>query len=121
MFGALLIHIAVIATPATATDALHTNCASVHCSATLEEHAQNQSKQPTENCAGVHCAPTADKSAQSDTRYGAENLDNARVSSGYDTQTQRYGSSGADRSFDTAHDTRYDRTGYDNSGTWPAH
>lgn len=121
MFGALLIHLAVIAAPATAADALHANCASVHCSATVDEHAQNQSKQPTENCAGAHCGPLNDKAPASDARYGAENLDNTRVSSGYDTQTPRYGASGADRGFDAARDTHYDRTGYDNSGTWPAH
>lgn len=120
MFGALLIHLAVIATPATVHDVTQPNCASVHCSTTVDETAQNQQKH--ENCEGVHCAPTSDKAPASDTRYGGENLDNARVSTNYDTRAARYGSSRNDRSFDNAHVTSgYDRTGYDTSGTWPAH
>jgi hypothetical protein len=113
MFGALLIHLAVIATPATVHDATQPTCRSVHCSATVNESAQGMPapKQPAENCAGVHCGPVGEKAPASDTRYGGENLDTARAGSG-----------ATDRSFDSAHDTSgYDRSGYDNSGTWPAH
>lgn len=124
MFGALLIHLAVIATPATVHDATQPTCRSVHCSATVNESAQGMPapKQPAENCAGVHCGPVGEKAPASDTRYGGENLDTARAGGGYDTRTARYGSAATDRSFDSAHDTSgYDRSGYDNSGTWPAH
>jgi hypothetical protein len=42
MFGALLIHLAVIAAPATVADVTTPNCATVHCSATVGESARNQ-------------------------------------------------------------------------------
>lgn len=77
--------------------------------------------QPKESCAGVHCAPLGDTAPRSDSHFGSENLDSGRVQGGYDRQAQRFGSGGADRSFDNRHDASFDRSGFDNSGTWPPH
>jgi hypothetical protein len=94
MFGALIISLAVTATWAGAV---------------------------TPNCAGVHCAPATDTAAHSDMRYGGENVEAGRDRTGLDAQNRRYGDGGVDRRFDNAHDTNFDREGYDSSGTWPAH
>jgi hypothetical protein len=118
MFGALLIHLAVIAGPATVADVASPNCTTVHCSATVNESAKNQSN---ENCAGAPCAPTTGTAARSDTRYGGENLEAGHDRAGLDAQNRRYGDAGVDHSFDNAHDANFDREGYDRSGTWPAH
>jgi hypothetical protein len=115
MFGALLIHLAVVAAPPVAADVIQPNCATVHCSTTVNESAK------TQDCAGVHCGPLVDKAPASDARYGGENLEAAHDRDGLDAQNHRYGDAGIDRSFDNQRDASFDREGYDKSGTWPAH
>jgi hypothetical protein len=115
MFGALLIHLAVIAAPPAAAAVAQPDCAHVHCSAMVDESAQAQ-----KNCAGVHCAPVADRAPQSEARYGGESGDARADRAGLDANNHRYGDNGADRRFDRAHDASFDREGYDNSCTWRA-
>lgn len=115
MIAALLLQLVIATAPAHNACAAGTQCAPA-------THAAQPVKPKTEDCNGVHCGPLGEKAPASDTRYGGENLNNAHVASGYDSRAARYGSSRSDRNFDNAHVTSgYDRTGYDTSGTWPAH
>jgi hypothetical protein len=116
MFGALLIHLAVIAAPPVAADVARPNCAAVHCSVTVDENARK------EDCAGVHCAAPSDLSAaRSANRYDRESLDASHDRAGLNAQNRPYGDGGVDRSFDNQHDANFDRESYDRNGTWPAH
>jgi hypothetical protein len=118
MFGALLIHLAVIAAPPAAADAAASNCATTHCSVTVNEKVVQAAP---ENCAGVHCAPVTNGPPAGDARFGSDDMDASRDRAGLDAQSHRYGNGGVDRNFDSTHDTRFDSQGFDNSGTWPAH
>jgi hypothetical protein len=119
MIAALLLQV-VIAMAPTAAPSQHACAPRAQCPSAA--HAKQSAKPATEDCNGVHCGPLSEKAPASDARYGGENLEASHVQSGFDAQARRYGSSGVDRNFDSAHVTSgYDRTGYDNSGTWPSH